>query len=116
MKYKLEKNRKHTIQTEEYRHLLQMMIPAYNRRGALLSIRDGNPLQVKIGFFFLEEETTMPYSRFKPEHTRLQAVGHVPHTGWVAPIDGRPERFIQQTSKFQSQFFGIRFLFPSLRG
>ncbi|GFW58755.1 hypothetical protein TNCV_379381 [Trichonephila clavipes] len=28
--------------------------------------------------------------------------------------DGRPERIIQQTSKFQSQFFGIRFNFPSL--
>ncbi|GFY34078.1 ninein-like protein [Trichonephila clavipes] len=42
---------KHTIQTEEYRHLLQMMIPAYNRRGALLSIRDGNLLQAKeLGF------------------------------------------------------------------
>ncbi|GFW97247.1 hypothetical protein TNCV_4784611 [Trichonephila clavipes] len=27
--------------------------------------------------------------------------------------DGRPERIIQQTSKFQSQFFGIRFTFPS---
>ncbi|GFT56058.1 hypothetical protein TNCV_76031 [Trichonephila clavipes] len=36
---------KHTIQTEEYRHLLQMMIPAHNRRDTLLSIRDGNPLQ-----------------------------------------------------------------------
>ncbi|GFS56509.1 helitron_like_N domain-containing protein [Trichonephila clavipes] len=26
--------------------------------------------------------------------------------------DGRPGRIIQQTSKFRSQFFGIRFFFP----
>ncbi|GFU69895.1 phospholipid-transporting ATPase ID [Trichonephila clavipes] len=44
----VEENRKPTILTEEYRHLLQMMIPASNRRGALLSIRDGNPLQAKV--------------------------------------------------------------------
>ncbi|GFU72143.1 hypothetical protein TNCV_3050031 [Trichonephila clavipes] len=29
-----------------------MMIPAYNRRGALLSIRDGNPLQAKVQLLF----------------------------------------------------------------
>ncbi|GFT56052.1 hypothetical protein TNCV_2766811 [Trichonephila clavipes] len=69
---------KHKIQTEEYRHLLQMMIPAHNRRDALLSIRDGNPLQVKVEFF-PEEDTTMPYLESEP--TRLQAEGHIYHTG-----------------------------------
>ncbi|GFW02402.1 SCAN domain-containing protein 3 [Trichonephila clavipes] len=36
---------KHSMQTEEYRPLLQMRIPACSRRSELLSIRDGNPLQ-----------------------------------------------------------------------
>ncbi|GFY14625.1 hypothetical protein TNCV_4828281 [Trichonephila clavipes] len=38
-----------------------MMIPAYNRRGAPLSIRDGNPTS------FLEENTSMSYLGFEPE-------------------------------------------------
>ncbi|GFV87617.1 hypothetical protein TNCV_779011 [Trichonephila clavipes] len=33
--------------------------------------------------FFPEEETTMSYSGFEPEPTRLQAEGHGPHTGWA---------------------------------
>ncbi|GFV69427.1 hypothetical protein TNCV_2778421 [Trichonephila clavipes] len=39
--------------TEEYRHLLQMMmIPAYNERGVLLLTRDGIPLQAKLRLLF----------------------------------------------------------------
>ncbi|PRD35191.1 UNVERIFIED_CONTAM: hypothetical protein NCL1_12296 [Trichonephila clavipes] len=33
---------------------------------------------------FPEENTSMPYSGFKPEPTRLQAEGHIYHTGWAA--------------------------------
>ncbi|GFV55596.1 hypothetical protein TNCV_1820831 [Trichonephila clavipes] len=40
------------MQTEESRHLIQMMISAYNRRGALFSIRDDNPLQLKVRLLF----------------------------------------------------------------
>ncbi|GFV73131.1 hypothetical protein TNCV_3665481 [Trichonephila clavipes] len=42
---------KQTIQTEEYRHLLQMMIPACNRRNALFPIRDGIHYRRKSDFF-----------------------------------------------------------------
>ncbi|GFT24382.1 uncharacterized protein TNCV_3252301 [Trichonephila clavipes] len=62
----------------------QMMIPTYNKRGALFSIREGNPSQAKVRLLFLEEDTTMPYSGFEPESTRLQAEGHIHHTGWAA--------------------------------
>ncbi|GFX47891.1 general transcription factor II-I repeat domain-containing protein 2A [Trichonephila clavipes] len=37
-----------------------------------------------------------------------------PKTPKSISSNGRPERIIQQTSKFQSQFFGIHFNFPSL--
>ncbi|GFS81047.1 hypothetical protein TNCV_1223361 [Trichonephila clavipes] len=33
--------------------------------------------------FFPEEDTTMSYSGFEPESTRLQAEGHSHHTGWT---------------------------------
>ncbi|GFX68267.1 uncharacterized protein TNCV_2816421 [Trichonephila clavipes] len=82
-KYEIRVEQKHTIKTEEYRHLFHTMIPSYNRRGALLSFRDGNPLQAKVRLFFPEEDTTMPYSGFEPEPTWLQAEGHIHHIGWV---------------------------------
>ncbi|GFX53914.1 hypothetical protein TNCV_1598601 [Trichonephila clavipes] len=34
--------------------------------------------------FFPEENTSMPYSGFEPKPTRLQAEGHIHHTGWAA--------------------------------
>ncbi|GFT53465.1 hypothetical protein TNCV_3324541 [Trichonephila clavipes] len=33
--------------------------------------------------FFPEEDTTMSYSGFEPEPTRLQAKGRSYHTGWA---------------------------------
>ncbi|GFV64724.1 hypothetical protein TNCV_1636771 [Trichonephila clavipes] len=33
---------------------------------------------------FPEEDTTMPYSGLEPEPPRLQAEGHIHHTGWTA--------------------------------
>ncbi|GFT28876.1 hypothetical protein TNCV_3585741 [Trichonephila clavipes] len=69
---------KHTIQAEEYRYLLQMMIPACYRRGVLReSITGESPTS-------FPEDTTMPYSGFEPEPTRLQAEDHIHHTGWAA--------------------------------
>ncbi|GFV89323.1 hypothetical protein TNCV_4151431 [Trichonephila clavipes] len=44
------------------------MIPAQNRRGALLSIRDRNPFQANP----FPEDTSMPYSGLEPESIRLQ--------------------------------------------
>ncbi|GFV55122.1 hypothetical protein TNCV_2623431 [Trichonephila clavipes] len=35
---------------------------------------------------FSEENTTMPYSRFEPEPTGLQAECHIHHTGWAASL------------------------------
>ncbi|GFX75802.1 transposable element Tcb2 transposase [Trichonephila clavipes] len=49
------------------------MIPTYNRKDELLSLRDRNPLQAKVRLLFPKEDTTMPYSGFEPEPTRLQA-------------------------------------------
>ncbi|GFV35938.1 hypothetical protein TNCV_2866961 [Trichonephila clavipes] len=64
-----------------------MMTPAYNIKGVQISIRDGNPLQVKRSPTSIpEENTTMPYWGFEPKPTRLQAEGHIHHTGWVALI------------------------------
>ncbi|GFW31146.1 hypothetical protein TNCV_2577281 [Trichonephila clavipes] len=59
------------------------MIPAYNKWGVLLSIRDGNPLQAKIRLPFPEGDTAMPYSRFELKPTWLQAKRHIHHTGWA---------------------------------
>ncbi|GFV10173.1 hypothetical protein TNCV_3661251 [Trichonephila clavipes] len=47
----------------------------------MLSFRDGNPLQEKVLLLF---PAAMPYSGFEPEPTRLQAEGHIHHTGWAA--------------------------------
>ncbi|GFW28954.1 hypothetical protein TNCV_202771 [Trichonephila clavipes] len=79
MKYNEE--RRHIIQTEEYRRLLQMMIPAYNKKrcAAFLSRRES--ISGESPTSFPEEKITMPYSRFEPEPTRLQAEGHIHHTG-----------------------------------
>ncbi|GFY24828.1 uncharacterized protein TNCV_2690191 [Trichonephila clavipes] len=46
-----------------------MMIPAYNRRNT---------------DFFLEEGTSISYSGFEPEPTRLEAEGHSHHTCWAS--------------------------------
>ncbi|GFX30220.1 hypothetical protein TNCV_1963271 [Trichonephila clavipes] len=78
----MEEEQKHTMQAEEYRHLLQMMIPAYNRTGVVLFLRDRNPLKGNVRLLFPEEDTTMPYLRFEP--TRLQVKGHIHHTGRAA--------------------------------
>ncbi|GFW27263.1 hypothetical protein TNCV_2831631 [Trichonephila clavipes] len=66
---------------------MMIMIPAYNGRGTLLSIRDGNPLQAKIRLLFLKKiHTSVPYSGFEPKATQLQAEGHIHYTDWVAGI------------------------------
>ncbi|GFX85295.1 hypothetical protein TNCV_2675701 [Trichonephila clavipes] len=63
-----------------------MRIPANNRRGCAAfhsrreSITGGSPIP------FPEEDTTMPYSGFKPEPTRLQVEDHIHHTGWAGAV------------------------------
>ncbi|GFV94013.1 hypothetical protein TNCV_3573661 [Trichonephila clavipes] len=65
------------------RILLQTMIPAYNKkRCAAFPFETGIHLRRKTDFF-PEEGTTMSYSGFEPEQTRLQAEGHSHHTGWA---------------------------------
>ncbi|GFT94028.1 hypothetical protein TNCV_3219551 [Trichonephila clavipes] len=69
--------------TEEYRFLLQTMIPAYNQKRC-----SAFPFETGIHFrrktdFFPEEDTTKSYSGVDPEPTRLQAKGHSHHTGWA---------------------------------
>ncbi|GFV88907.1 hypothetical protein TNCV_1227041 [Trichonephila clavipes] len=69
---------KYTIQREEYRHLLEMMIPAYKKKGcAAFHSRQESMTS------FPEENTTMTYSGFEPESTRLQDEGHIRYTGWI---------------------------------
>ncbi|GFY12669.1 hypothetical protein TNCV_2448601 [Trichonephila clavipes] len=59
------------------------MIPAYNkRRCAAFPFKTGIHFRRKTDFF-PEEDTTMSYSGFEPELTRLQADGHSHHTGWA---------------------------------
>ncbi|GFV68284.1 hypothetical protein TNCV_1875661 [Trichonephila clavipes] len=70
-----------TIQAEEHRHLLQMMVPACNRRDALLSDSRQESITGESPTSFPEEDTTMPYSGLEP--TRLLAECHVYHTGWA---------------------------------
>ncbi|GFT43996.1 hypothetical protein TNCV_2688681 [Trichonephila clavipes] len=61
-----------------------MMIPAYNKKGCAAfhsrreSITGASPTS------FPEENTTIPYSGYEPETTRLQVEGHIHHTGRVA--------------------------------
>ncbi|GFU22626.1 hypothetical protein TNCV_1305001 [Trichonephila clavipes] len=58
------------------------MIPAYNKkRCAAFSFVTGIHFRRKTDFL-PEEDTTMSYSGFEPELTRLQADGHSRHTGW----------------------------------
>ncbi|GFX56656.1 hypothetical protein TNCV_494041 [Trichonephila clavipes] len=80
---------KHTIQREEHRHLLQIMIPAFNnkKRGVAFHSRRGAITGESLTSF-PEENTIMPYSRFEPEPARLQDEGHIHHTGWVANETG----------------------------
>ncbi|GFS87543.1 hypothetical protein TNCV_2941511 [Trichonephila clavipes] len=59
------------------------MIPAYNKkRCAAVPFETGIYFRRKTDFF-PEEDTTMSYSGFEPEPTRLQAEGHSHHTGWA---------------------------------
>ncbi|GFW45103.1 hypothetical protein TNCV_716051 [Trichonephila clavipes] len=59
------------------------MIPAYNKkRCAAFPFETGIHFRRKTDFF-PEEDTTMSYSEFEPEPTRLQAEGHSHHT---APV------------------------------
>ncbi|GFY27929.1 transposable element Tcb1 transposase [Trichonephila clavipes] len=58
------------------------MIPTYNKRRAAFPYETGIHYRRKADFL-PEEDTTMSYSRFEPEPTRLQAEGHSHHTGWV---------------------------------
>ncbi|GFU12327.1 hypothetical protein TNCV_1952951 [Trichonephila clavipes] len=59
------------------------MIPSYNKkRCAAVPFETGIHFRRKTDFF-REEDTTKSYSGFEPESTRLQAEGHIHHTGWV---------------------------------
>ncbi|GFX49345.1 poly polymerase [Trichonephila clavipes] len=60
------------------------MIPAYNKKRCAAF-----PFETGIHFwrktdFFPEEDTTMSYSGFEHEPTRLQAEEHSHHTGWAS--------------------------------
>ncbi|GFX02370.1 hypothetical protein TNCV_2285371 [Trichonephila clavipes] len=70
---------RHTIETKEYRHFLQMMIPAYNKKGwaAFHWRRESIAGESST---FPEENITMPYSVFEPEPTPLPAEGHIHHS------------------------------------
>ncbi|GFU40977.1 hypothetical protein TNCV_4645541 [Trichonephila clavipes] len=67
--------------TEEYKHLLQMMIPAYKKKGCDAFLSRGEYCTGKCPTSFPDENTSMPYSGFEPEPTRLQTEGHNHHTG-----------------------------------
>ncbi|GFX46421.1 general transcription factor II-I repeat domain-containing protein 2 [Trichonephila clavipes] len=68
---------KHRIETEEYRHFLQMM-----KKGCVHSRRES--ITGKSPTSFPEENTSMPYSGFESEPTQLQAEGHSHH---IAAVD-----------------------------
>ncbi|GFU65118.1 hypothetical protein TNCV_3177231 [Trichonephila clavipes] len=70
-----------------------MMIPAYNRSGALLSIGGGKSISSKSLTFLPEENTSMPYLGFNPEPTRLKAEGRIHHIVWVTEIFLKNEGF-----------------------
>ncbi|GFV74982.1 hypothetical protein TNCV_1870021 [Trichonephila clavipes] len=83
------------IQVEENRDIqykqnidiyLHMMIPAYNKKGCAAFHSRGESITGESPTSFSEENTTMPYSGFEPEPTRLQSEGHIPHTGWTASV------------------------------
>ncbi|GFX57017.1 hypothetical protein TNCV_3701821 [Trichonephila clavipes] len=57
------------------------MIRAWNRKGALLSVREGNPFPAKVRLR-IPDDTSMPYSGFEPKPPRLQAECHNHHTKW----------------------------------
>ncbi|GFX74060.1 hypothetical protein TNCV_490241 [Trichonephila clavipes] len=77
MKYSEEQKAFNT--TDEYTHLLQRMTPAYNKKRCAFEM--GIHYCRKTDFF--QEDTTMSYSGFKSEPTRLQAEGHSHHTSWA---------------------------------
>ncbi|GFT65159.1 hypothetical protein TNCV_698501 [Trichonephila clavipes] len=74
---------KHTIQTEEYRHLLQIiMIPEYNKKRCAAFLSRLKSIAGESPTSFPDENITMPYLlRIRTEATRLQAEGHIHHTG-----------------------------------
>ncbi|GFT32373.1 hypothetical protein TNCV_4484051 [Trichonephila clavipes] len=41
------------------------------------------------------EDTSMPYSGFKPEPTRFQAEGHIHHTVWLAKVRYKAYSMVQ---------------------
>ncbi|GFV54476.1 hypothetical protein TNCV_2865601 [Trichonephila clavipes] len=63
---------------------LQMMISAYNRKGCAAFLSRRESITGESPTSFSEGDTTMPYSGFEPEPTRLQAEDHIHHTSWVA--------------------------------
>ncbi|GFU91219.1 hypothetical protein TNCV_4925491 [Trichonephila clavipes] len=65
---------RHTVQTEEYRHITKEVRSFYSRWE---SITGESPTS------FPEENTTMLYWGFEAEPTRLQAEGYIYHTGWA---------------------------------
>ncbi|GFU79517.1 hypothetical protein TNCV_2915771 [Trichonephila clavipes] len=57
-----------------------MIIPAYNKRGCVAFYSRRESITGESPTSFPEENTTMPYSGFEPEPTRLQVEGHIHHT------------------------------------
>ncbi|GFW42489.1 hypothetical protein TNCV_4256841 [Trichonephila clavipes] len=81
MKYKWE-NR--DIQyKQKNRDLLQTMIPAYNKKGCAAFHSRRESITGESPTSFPEENSTMPYTGFEPEPTRLQAEDHIHQTGWA---------------------------------
>ncbi|GFU58155.1 hypothetical protein TNCV_696681 [Trichonephila clavipes] len=62
------------------------MIPVYNKKSCAAFHSRRESIIGESLTSFPEENTTMPYSGFEPEPTRLQAEGHIHHTGCVAHI------------------------------
>ncbi|GFW84730.1 hypothetical protein TNCV_1814601 [Trichonephila clavipes] len=74
-------NRYHIIQPQKNTDFITNDDPSIEQEEArCCSFRDGNPFQEK------PCHTTMSYSGFEPEPTRLQAEGHSHHTGWATPF------------------------------
>ncbi|GFS79617.1 hypothetical protein TNCV_3187221 [Trichonephila clavipes] len=64
------------------------MIPAYNKkRCAAFPFETGIHFRRKTDF--LPEDTTMSYSGFEPEPSRLLAEGHIHHTGWETEYEDK---------------------------
>ncbi|GFX13594.1 transposable element Tcb1 transposase [Trichonephila clavipes] len=76
-----------------------MMIPAYNKKGSAAFhsrwefITDESPTSLP------EENTSMPFSGFEPEPTRLQAECHIHHTGSPPSYNAECDRYLAVTAK-----------------